>query len=347
MSSTDRSTRESKDSPNKPTNVNESIYIEETCKRIEKNELDVLNARLDEQLNLVEFYKSRGDAYKKRISKLEKAHKDLIEGRENLATDYDNLNDTNKELKNQIVDLNTTQTLLKSSLNEKCNTIDKMKYENLDLNKFIEKLQHDWNESQLKHDKEIKELVDTLDKKDLKIEEINYKNEKNLNDLKEIHEIKITSLSNKIVELQKKYEKDAEYFDIEIAGLNSKIVDLNTQCTLKNNKISKIQIELSKQEKEMLVIEDDLNYTKSQLRDSLNKLNDKSHENIILNNDVTTKASEIDKLTTERSEMIEELDNLNATVNSKNNEIGLLRFRINDLEDRIKGKRNLFKNNIL
>jgi len=139
----------------KSSTADESVYIQETCTRIEKSECDVLNARLEEQTNLVEFYKSRGDTYKKRISKLERSNKELLDEREKLAGDYDSLRGENRLLKDRVEDLNETKVSLRNILEEKAHEIEEISKETDDLNRTIKKLREDLKNSKCQYEQEI------------------------------------------------------------------------------------------------------------------------------------------------------------------------------------------------
>ncbi len=157
MSSTNRSASELKDliTRCKSSAADESVFIQETCNRIKKTELDVLNGRIEEQTNLAEFYKSRGDSYKKRISKLERSNKELIEEREKLARDYDSLNCENKQLTGRVDDLNETKMSLQKMVDEKIQDIKEITEERCDLNRNIEKLREDFKNSKYHYENEI------------------------------------------------------------------------------------------------------------------------------------------------------------------------------------------------
>lgn len=157
MSSTNRSASELKDliTRCKSSTADESVFIQETCNRIKKTELDVLNGRIEEQTNLAEFYKSRGDSYKKRISKLERSNKELIEEREKLARDYDSLNCENKQLTDRVDDLNETKMSLQKMVDDKIQDINEITEERCDLNRNIEKLREDFKNSKYQYEHEI------------------------------------------------------------------------------------------------------------------------------------------------------------------------------------------------
>ena len=59
---------------------------------IAKTEYEIMRARIDEQTNLISYYKTRGDDYMKKILSVEKEGKDLMDEKECLQASYDLLN---------------------------------------------------------------------------------------------------------------------------------------------------------------------------------------------------------------------------------------------------------------
>ncbi len=164
MSATTRSSNEIKDliSRNKSSSKDETVFIRNTLSRIEKNEIDVLNGRIEEQTNLAEFYKSRGDTYKKRISKLERSNRELVVEKEKLAKDYDFLNEETKLLNMRLDDLNETKVSLQKVIEEKLREIQEITEERSNLKSNIDNLTEDLRSSIFQHEKEVSGIFENF-----------------------------------------------------------------------------------------------------------------------------------------------------------------------------------------
>jgi len=144
----------------KSTTADESIFIQKTYTRIEKTELDVLNGRIEEQKNLIEFYKSRGDTHKKQFHKLERSNKELVEEKENLFKNFDLINDKNKALTEQIEDLVETKISLQRTIDAKSHQIQVISEEKVELQNSFQKLWEDFKNSKLHYENEISGKLD-------------------------------------------------------------------------------------------------------------------------------------------------------------------------------------------
>ena len=105
--------------------------------------------------SLVEFYKSRGDGYKKRLARMERANKELLGEREVLARNYDDLNGENKMLSGKVIDLNEAKRDLKKVLEEKMRVIEEITGEKIDLEKAIWNLKDDFENRRGHYEDEI------------------------------------------------------------------------------------------------------------------------------------------------------------------------------------------------
>ena len=118
----------------------EGQLIDNAWKRIEKSQIDLLNARLEEQTNNMNFYKSRGDDFMKRIKNLEKTNLELTDRKEYLAERYDSLNNTNNALNQQITALNEDNQKLICINNEFKQQIEDLTRKNESLNSSLDSL---------------------------------------------------------------------------------------------------------------------------------------------------------------------------------------------------------------
>lgn len=127
----------------------ERAKIETTWKRIEKTEIEKLNSRLEEQISLVQYYKDRGDDHKRRISKLERVNSEIIEKKERLAKEYDNINNQNKILDMQIVELNGKNNKLHDIISQNEIELTILGDEKQDLKEIHDQLTEKYNEEKV------------------------------------------------------------------------------------------------------------------------------------------------------------------------------------------------------
>ncbi len=167
--------------------------------------------------------------------------------------------------------------------------------------------------------------------------------DRTLHSLKILHQDQVEALNKKMCELQSKNETDKTNFLADIESLNEKMNDLNTQLFLKNNKISKMVIEMNKQEIVLQKANEELKNVKICNRELDKKLSDKTNENIGLNDELIEKARNINLLIIERDQMSVEIDNYNSTVIHQQNENTSMKKKIHDLETRIKELNDFLK----
>ncbi len=70
----------------------EAEFVNEMIREVEKTEGDVIKSRTTEQANLVAFYKNRGDESVRKSVHFEKLNQELIEQKEQIERDFENLN---------------------------------------------------------------------------------------------------------------------------------------------------------------------------------------------------------------------------------------------------------------
>jgi len=187
------------------------------------------------------------------------------------------------------------------------------------------------------------DLVGTCKDQDFKIKKICEERDRTLIDLNELHEVQIKAFNTKVTELQNKNESDKLAFLAESENLNAKMNDLNTKLFLKNNKISKIVIDMNRVEVILQKVNEELKQAKIHIRDLENKLSDKTEENLAMNQTLIEKSKEINLLVTERNQMSADIENLNSTVVHRQNEIISMRNKIHELEARVKELNDLLK----
>ena len=146
---------------------------------------------------------------------------------------------------------------------------------------------------------------------------------------------------NKLIsDIKSKNTTELDDSNFKIEELKAKIAELNTECSIKSNKISKFSIELNKKENLIHVLQTEIDEINFKVSDLSTKLADKTNENISLHNDLSDRAKDINSLINVRNDKNYEIDRLNSNIHNKQNEITSLKFKINDLESKIKGKAN-------
>lgn len=70
----------------------ETEFANELIRDVEKTEVDIMNSRADEQANLIAFYKNRSDDCMRKSVNVEKLNQELIEQKDQLERDLENLN---------------------------------------------------------------------------------------------------------------------------------------------------------------------------------------------------------------------------------------------------------------
>jgi chromosome segregation ATPase len=188
-----------------------------------------------------------------------------------------------------------------------------------------------------------KDLDNTCKNRDLKIKSFVAEKDRVLADLKELHEIEIKTLNKKMIEIVAKNEKDTMALNTEIEDLNAKMNDLNTQLFLKNNKISKIVVDMNKQEIFFQKVNEELCHAKNHIRELTNKLGDITSENSTLNVELLEKDKNLNSLVNERDEISAEIEKLNSALIHKQNENLSMKHKLSALETRIKELNDLVK----
>lgn len=161
MSNSNRSPHrsESKKGSTEKSKTEERTIIETTWKRIEKSEIEKLNSRLEEQINLVQYYKDRGEDHKRRICKLERINTDIIEKKERLAKEFDNLNNHNKLLDMDIEKLNGKNDKLQDIISHKELELTSLGDEKQNLKLIIDQLTEKYDEYKIYNEKKISSIV--------------------------------------------------------------------------------------------------------------------------------------------------------------------------------------------
>ena len=175
-------------------------------------------------------------------------------------------------------------------------------------------------------------------KNELKIEDLILTNEKNVSLLKEENEKHMSLLNEQANEALATKEAEIELLNKRCDEINLTLSAVNSQNLIRNNKLAKLQSDLTKKENQCFIMETELSDANYKMNELNLKLNDKLNENAYLTSELSERAKDINGMNAEKNERILETEKLNALIQHRKQEINSLNLRITDLEARIKGK---------
>jgi hypothetical protein len=235
-----------------------------------RNEIDLKNAKIEEQNKLIAFYKQRGDDYLKKIQSLERANQIIWEQKpfyrwhyrldaKRYRSEAYFVDALARELERTDVEVMRSRTDEQSSLilfyknrgDEHIRKLANLEKLNQDLLEQKEQLEKDFanlnsklSKKKLEYEDKIKSLMQNLNNEEKNLLELNMNNEKKLENVKKEFEQAMT--------LNKK-----EYNELRVKK-NKEIADINLQLQEKVNENEEIKLVLGERTKELVELKSKL-----------------------------------------------------------------------------------------
>ena len=337
-------------------------FIEESLTLNEKNNINLLNTKLDEQARLLLFYKKRGDEYSRKNVSLENLTHALIDQRPIKFFRIDNRRahlETEFISKSKQYLARTDTEIMRTEISEQNNLINfyKQRSENyIKLNVALEKHNSELTEKNTCLGRDLAELTQKFDSKreeletkilelnnicnehvneirylniqsDKKTEAMNVNMEQAVAELKRKNELKIVDLNAENDKCVHGLKKELKEFE---AAKQSQMNTLNAVIDSKNNEILMLVTDLEKKNSDIKEFEEIRNEKTLENANLCNELAQLKKTLAESSSELDSKTNQINMLIKEKKEKEVQLNKLVDELNEKKNECFNLNSRINE-----------------